>query len=356
MSGILFDARWITKDMTGVGRVALETLRAIPPLSRSAIGAIVRTDCPVLSELEGFRLHRTTIALTAHPLTELYEQTVIPYLCHRFRYKAFVSFEGRLPLLHAGFRTYGYVHDATFISKWRHNGLKYSLLLWGHLVAMRAFATGIITVSHASKARLVELARIPPRKISVIHNADSGLDRVRPSAPPFRLNRPYILAVGMSNPRKGFPALLDAFRRFNRGRFDLIATGSPEALEKTHKAAGADPHVRLAGYVTENELRHLYEHATCLVYPSQEEGFGIPLLDAALLGLPVACSDLEVFREVLGDEATYFDQHDPESIAQALATAASPDAPRGDPQVLRGKFSWERSATALSNLVNGLPP
>lgn len=357
MQRILFDARWITPGMTGVGRVALETLRAIPARMRSSLGVIVTDECPALADLDGFRIHRTRIGLTRHPATEAYEQVAIPFLCYRHGYKAFVSFEGRVPVFHPGIRTYGYLHDATFISNWRDHGLKYSLLLWIHLAVMRAFATGIITVSEAARGRIVERARIRPRRIAVVHNADSRLDTVAPAAPSFRADRrPYVLAVGMSNPRKGFPVLAKAFTRFNRdGSFELVATGSPEPLARMHREAGEDPDIRIAGFVTDGELRHLYEHAACLAYPSREEGFGIPLLDAALAGIPVACSDLDVFHEVLGDDATWFDPDDAESVAQALARATAPGAPRADARALRRKFSWEQSALRLLALAGGKP-
>jgi len=353
--GILFDARWITPGMTGVGRVAQEILRGIPGEERPKIGIILtgRTqDVLDSADLAGFRIHRTRVALTSHPLSDLFEQIAIPALCYRYGYKAFVSFEGRLPAWHSGFKTFGYVHDATFIGLWRHNGLKYSALLWGHLAAMRACATGIITVSHAAKARLLKAAKLRADKVFVVHNADSGLDRVKAALPPNMTERPYVLAVGMTNPRKNFSNLVRAFAIFNRNdTHELVVTGARHELEPMLRREPLTDRVRLTGFVTDGELRHLYENAACLAYPSLEEGFGIPLLDAALTGTAVACSDLAVFREVLGNDAAYFDPHDPESIARGLTEATSPTARRADPKSLRERFSWELSARALLSLA-----
>lgn len=348
MPNVLFDARWVQPGMTGVGVVAFQILKAIPSELRAEIGVILSENCPHVEEFKGFRLFFTRVSLTSHPLTEFYEQIAIPYLCYRHHYRRFVSFENRTPAWHFGIETFAYIHDATFLKYWKHNGIKYSLFLFMHLLLARFFATRVVTVSEAAKIELARWGRIPPKKIRVIHNSDSGLNNATAINPGIESARPYLLAVGMSNPRKNLVKLLDALTLLSIKMAPplLIVTGNRKALEEILRSRGDNPGVMNAGFVPDAQLHYLYENAAGFIYPSLDEGFGIPLLDAALSGCPLACSDIPAFREVAGDIAEYFDPEDAVSIASAISRMlASPRC--ADPVRLRRRFSWERSALKL---------
>lgn len=93
----------------------------------------------------------------------------------------------------------------------------------------------------------------------------------------------------------------------------------------------------------DNMLADLYASADCLVYPSLTEGFGMPLVEAARQGCPIACSDIEPFHEVLGEEAVFFDPTERGSIMGAVqaAIAAGRQAPRVLAAARRSDvFSW----------------
>jgi alpha-1,3-rhamnosyl/mannosyltransferase len=111
---------------------------------------------------------------------------------------------------------------------------------------------------------------------------------------------------------------------------------------------GLAANVSFPVYVDAADLEGLYALASCFVFASTNEGFGIPILEAMRRGVPVACSDASALPEVAGDAARYFDPYDVGDIAQAL-TALMTD--RKEAQRLvdlgherAGQFSWEATA------------
>jgi glycosyltransferase involved in cell wall biosynthesis len=114
-----------------------------------------------------------------------------------------------------------------------------------------------------------------------------------------------------------------------------------EALDITSR-------VVFCGQVPDNELFRLYNQAYAFVFPSLEEGFGLPLLEAATAGCPVLCSDIAVFREIAGDSALYFDPRSKESFTGQVQTVLSGESRRDD-LIARGtrnlkRFSWKEAA------------
>jgi glycosyltransferase involved in cell wall biosynthesis len=165
-----------------------------------------------------------------------------------------------------------------------------------------------------------ELLHVPAERVRVASPAASPVftsegDRAD-------LGRPYALTVATLEPRKNLDTLLDAH--------DLL--GHELALAVVG-AAGWGPQPRLdrpgvirLGYVDDDELARLYRGASVFVYPSRFEGFGIPLLEAMVSGVPVVASAHASLDEVCGDAAVRADPDSPEAIAAAVREAlARPD-------------------------------
>lgn len=138
------------------------------------------------------------------------------------------------------------------------------------------------------------------------------------------LNRGYLLHVGTLEPRKNLLRLVRALRQIPPlvwADRHLVLVGPPGwqdgDLRDAMALAGDD--VRHVPFVTDTELRVLYENAALLVFPSLYEGFGLPVLEAMGLGTPVVCSAIPVLEEVCGGAAITFDPHDEDAIAEALA-------------------------------------
>jgi glycosyltransferase involved in cell wall biosynthesis len=358
--GILFDARVIRPGMTGIGNYARSLLRALP-LDAARIGIILPEGSPYASDFPGCVLHFTPIGITAHPRTELYEQFEIPRFCRRHGYGTFVSFEGRVPLFGRDIRVCAFIYDLAYLKVAGTHGLKYSLLLRVSQWIARTRNATILTISEAVREEIVGALGFARASVHVLYPSDSGLDQVAAEAIP-GARAPFVLATSMTNPRKNLGNLLKAYALIRRRHPDLnlVITGNPAWIDRTlaevavvtREIAHSEGSGRIvnAGFVSEGGLRGLYERADAYVYPSFDEGFGIPLLDARLFGCPVACSEIPVFREVLQDDALYFDPADPNGIAAAVESLlrsesrfdAGPEAP-----TLRARFSWRRSAERL---------
>ncbi len=163
----------------------------------------------------------------------------------------------------------------------------------------------------------------------------------------------YILFVGSIEPRKNLVSLLKAYaflpREIRKG-YKLLLAGfegwkNKEFFLLLDKLKGS---VEYRGYVDDETLAGLYRNATCFVYPSLYEGFGLPPLEAMACGCPVVVSNVASLPEVCGDAAHYVDPHDVEGIAEGMYKVLTDNALRQS-LIQKGLerarlFSWEKSA------------
>ncbi|MCF8236756.1 MAG: glycosyltransferase family 4 protein [Saprospiraceae bacterium] len=166
---------------------------------------------------------------------------------------------------------------------------------------------------------------------SILLGYDPSMQRVEDTAvlKNLEITSPFWLAVGTIEPRKNLVRLLEAYRLFREShdaRVCMVIVGERgwksepffEALE--HHPFRAD--ILLTGYVSQHQLTALYSLAIGLVYPSEYEGFGLPVLEAFACGCPVICSNVSSLPEVGGDTAWYVDPLDEKSIAGSMIQLA----------------------------------
>ena len=174
-------------------------------------------------------------------------------------------------------------------------------------------------------------------------------------------DRPYLLAVGVLQPRKNLALLLDAFALVKLGLkingspppHRLVIVGKRGWLDDTDAQLASLPEevtrdIVLAGYVADDDLPALYGGAEALCYPSRYEGFGLPPLEALACGCPVLCSRSSSLPEVVGDAGILLSPEDSDAWARALGKLLS--APpilarwreRGPARA--ALFSWEKAA------------
>lgn len=166
---------------------------------------------------------------------------------------------------------------------------------------------------------------------------------------------PYILTVGNLQPRKNLPRLIRAYNswRKNGGRGKLVIVGKKAWMfNDIMKAAASDSaDIILTDYVSEEDLVRLYNYATCFVYPSFYEGFGIPPLEAMACGTPVAVSSATSLPEVVGDAGLYFDPFDEKEIEAAIQKLMTDEDLRKElcrkGLQQKEKFSWKKSAETI---------
>ncbi|HFE2021744.1 TPA: glycosyltransferase family 4 protein [Klebsiella pneumoniae] len=168
----------------------------------------------------------------------------------------------------------------------------------------------IITVSESVKKLIVQHYKINSNKVSVVYNAIDITEFEIPNNLDEKINSNTLLSVGASWKHKNIHSLLDNYDLW-RGKYNLIIvsgnTDYTKQLEKRVHKYGIDKHVSFVSSISFSQLKKLYLNAKALIYPSIDEGFGIPPLEAFASCTPVIVSDIPVFREILQDKAIYID-------------------------------------------------
>ena len=161
-------------------------------------------------------------------------------------------------------------------------------------------------------------------------------------------------------PHKNHRALLEAYAAYRRaagaGAWDLVLSGhfmQPEMWRERIAALGIVGSCRVLGHVEPGMFAEVFRGAEALIFPSLYEGFGIPVLEAMALGVPVACSRAGSLQEVAGEAALFFDAGQKEDIARAMREIAG-DAGLRERLVAAGKrrakdFNIEREAGRLAD-------
>jgi glycosyltransferase involved in cell wall biosynthesis len=218
-------------------------------------------------------------------------------------------------------------------------------------------ASRVITVSAAAAGEIAQLLQVPRDRIDVIQEAGRPPGPATPEGEiRHRLGvggAPIVLSVSARRPHKNLSRLLAAFARLESDPPPvLVLPGYPtpfeDELEAEARRLGASDRVRFLDWVSDRDLEGLYAAATCFVFPSLAEGFGLPVLEAMQRGVPVACSDSSALPEVGGEAVRYFNPLEIGEIASALADLLGSHDLR-ERLAAAGRqrartFSWERAA------------
>lgn len=205
-------------------------------------------------------------------------------------------------------------------------------------------------VVHASSAATADAVRELFPSAEVVTVLLGALPVPPPAATPplpSLAGRPFVLALGTHERRKGLPALVRAFGRLPHRDLALVLAGSPgddsEAVREAIDALGpsAAGRVLLTGRIDEPTRSWLLRNAAALAYPSLDEGFGFPLLDAMQVGTPVVATAAGSIPEVAGDAALLVPVGDTDALAGALDRAVTDDVTRHG-LVAAGERRWSR--------------
>ena len=180
----------------------------------------------------------------------------------------------------------------------------------------------VITPSEFVKADLAKFTGVSPSKITVTLEAADPIV-ASPAALPGLQNKQFIMYVGRPTPHKNLERLIEAFAllRPSHPALHLVLAGKTDANYRRVAAlvaARGISSVIFTDYVSEGELRWLYEHCAAYVFPSLSEGFGLPGLEAMQHGAPVVSSNATCLPEIYGDAAHYFDPLNVHAMADAI--------------------------------------
>lgn len=342
---ILFDARFVEEQNTGVGNCTLALMQRLP---------LVRPEhhCYFL---------RSGIHFTSHPWSDLWLHGYVPYLIRRRRADIYFSPAFYLPRFSGGAKLVSMVHD---LAVYRHPESFPLKFTWYFREIIRQAVTSahhIVVNSEFTREELLDAFRqLSAEQVTVIPLGPAPwLERFADAPelplPPEIGPGPYFLHVGSLEPRKNLIRLIRAFLRWSEAhpewKLVLAGKGGGYGQELEQIFQGNSQRLVFLGYVKDEQLPGLYRHARGLVVPSMYEGFGLPVLEAISTDLPIALSDIPSFQEIDGGESVSFDPLREETIEVALeelrkrAEAGTWVHPR-KAEIVR-HYSWDHAAEVL---------
>lgn len=252
------------------------------------------------------------------------------------------------------------IHDVAFRRYPRLFPLKHRVLLNALIPLAVRQAAAILTGSEATRQDLIELFGVEPERVTVTPYAADPIYRPLEQRHAQRLVRerlglpaPYLLSVGVLQPRKNLPRLVRAYNRIAAHiPHRLVLVGkegwAPDELREAVAETPLGKEVIFTGYVADADLPVLYAGADLFVYPSLYEGFGLPPLEAMACGTPVITSNLSSLPEVVGDAGVLLDPRDEAGLAREIL-ALLEDPARRQKLATEGLerarlFSWRRCA------------
>lgn len=211
----------------------------------------------------------------------------------------------------------------------------------------------IIAVSEFTAAQIVDLLKFPRERIFVVPHGVEMRERTGSA-------ENLVLFVGAIQRRKNAARLVRAFERMPNGwRLALAGAadgfGAAEELDAVEKSPRRSA-IEVLGYVSSEQLENLYQRAGIFAFPSLDEGFGMPVLEAMAHGIPVVTSSRSALPEVAGDAALLADPFDIDAIADALCRLAQDPSLRDD-LVRRGlararQFPWSAAVERTWNVYH----
>jgi glycosyltransferase involved in cell wall biosynthesis len=290
---------------------------------------------------------------------QLAEQVLVQVHARRAGADLLHSLASTGPVRTPGLRSVVTLHDATFM----HTPTFGRVTTWGMTQVVKRAASdadALIAVSEAARDEICAALGIDPGRFTVVPHGVGAVPRAEPAPEASvrarlglgdeeigRGRERIVLCVAAVRPHKNQELLVRALPHLPADVTVVLAgrhEGYDQRLREVATELGVGERLRLAGYVSDPELERLWLLAGCAAFPTRAEGFGLPVLEAMARGVPVACSDIPVLREVGGDVPEYFDHADPAAAATAIVAALG-DGERGRRGVERaGRFSWADAA------------
>jgi glycosyltransferase involved in cell wall biosynthesis len=274
-----------------------------------------------------------------------------------------------VPYMHLGFTTVPVFHDA-FIWEYPNHYNKYWLGLFKTFgVSAAKKASAVVTVTSYAKDQIAKYSGIDAANIVPIHigpkssiaenEFSAGIDHI---VEPL-LQKKYILHVGTIEKRKNLTTLLKAFElhlQHNSQDLYLIIVGQKSnkptlkddaVFEMVAASSLLKERVVFTGYLSDSQTAQLYKHAVLYVFPSVNEGFGIPILEAFAHKVPVLVAGNSCLPEVAGNAAIGFDPYNPDALSTLIAQTINDTAllqslqQKGTERLTH--FTWGKTLNAL---------
>ncbi|MGW1679849.1 glycosyltransferase family 4 protein [Saccharopolyspora sp. NPDC002376] len=238
----------------------------------------------------------------------------------------------------------------------------YHKAFWPQRVMLNR-ADAVVTVSETTR-KLIAEHRLTRRPVTVVHNAPSPMPEdiaalaEEPDAAGESAGGPRELVyMGSFMPYKNVETLVAGMALLPGYRLHLVSRIAPQREAELRAQLPPDSDVVFWRGIGESDYQRLLGRASALVTASRDEGFGLPIIEAMNAGTPVVCSDLEIFHEVTGGHAEFFDPGSSRDFAAAVRRVEDARVRAGLVAAARGQaaeFTWANSAERLLELMRDL--
>ena len=253
-----------------------------------------------------------------------YEQLLFPRLLGRYKLDVVHSLGYVCPLF-PPCRSVVTIHDLNYLTPWSGMTRRKRLFLGWFVRQSARHADRVLTVSQFSKREIERHLRVPESRITVTLEGPREPSPLPAAAweeiaARHGIDGPYLIAFGSLSANKNTEGLIRAFAGIRAEvphRLLLVGHLAPDAALQSQIASLGD-RIKVTGYVPDDHIMPLLEHADLFVFPSFYEGFGLPVLEAQRAGVAVACSTAASLPEVAGTGAVFFDPASAEEMGSVL--------------------------------------
>jgi glycosyltransferase involved in cell wall biosynthesis len=354
---IYINGRFLTQSMTGVQRYAFELLKALDLLidekviDKNLYSFELLSPYNIIHQVKLKHIHHRKLGIFSG---HLWEQFVLPYYS---RNGFLLNLGNTAPLLKRK-QVVTICDVSVFAVPFAYS---FSFRMWYKFLfrCFRRTLKSFITISNFSKNEIVKYLEIDPHRIHVIYLGKEHIISIKSDDTILLRNNlvnvPFVLAVSSMSPHKNFSSIVRAIESLHEFNFQVLIVGgtNPKIFMSTELSI-SDKIIHL-GYVNDAELKCLYEHAKCFIFPSFYEGFGLPPLEAMSCGCPVIVSNIPTLVELCGEAAVYCDPKDQKDIAEKIYSVFTNTNLY---QSLRAKgyervklYSWKNCAIQTINVI-----
>ncbi|KUI23922.1 glycosyl transferase family 1 [Mycobacterium sp. IS-1742] len=347
MDPVHVNGKWLAQPLTGTQRYATEMVRRL--VAADAVDLVLHVpkgaDAPEWATAPRVEIRPAPVGGV------VFEQLYLPVVTLG---RMLLNFAGPAPLLKR--RQLVTMHDATAFRYPRTFRRAFVAFYFVMYLLLAHTARRLLTVSEFSAGELATVLRVDRRRFLVVPCAADGLAQIAPVRPDLDVAGGQYLVVGTLARHKNLTGAVAALTGSGREVVVVGAAGNDQVFSAMSDLGSA---ATVAGRLTDAELVWLYRNSRALVFPSRYEGFGLPVLEAQVLGCPVVSSSAASLPEVGGNGALYFDPDDSAALLDRLDELERDDALAADLRerglVNAQRYSWERSAETVLTRVLGVP-
>lgn len=358
---ILIDLTSLSYHVTGIERYALCVTEQMLLQDKSNEYILLFRN-EVFPEIESYMKKNgkvSSVILRGENKLVFFQLTILRAL-HKYKADCYMFFAFPNPMLFFNKNIYNTIHD---MGRWDVPPQRKIALMYfktSEKLALKR-AKKVFTVSKFSKRRIHELVGVPNNKIVVTYNGISNNlsdSNVQFSDIKEKYNLPenYIMFLSTLHPRKNLQLLVEAFAEIkDEVNYDLVLIGRRGwEVDELIKQYSVGSRIVFTGFVADEDVAAVYKHAICFVFPTRYEGFGIPPVEALAMGTPVISSDSSCMKEVLRNQAIFFENENKEELKQLLLKLPemAETMPKELDDFMIKNYDYKNSAKIILDTIN----